>query len=106
MSFPEYGDIEEPLLCYILLRGGSQHQVRARDTYEGLADYFRLSPLERKQLRSDRNEPLWNNMIQWARRKLNENGYLALAGHGVWRLSDSGVAAAQRAASKYSEWQS
>lgn len=101
MAFPEYADIEEPLLCFIYLRGGPGHDVAASDSYRPLADYFGLSELERKQPREDRDEPLWNNMVQWARRKLNDNGYLAASRHGRWKLSDAGIAAAKRCSDKY-----
>ena len=30
-------------------------------------------------------------MVQWARRKLNERGYLSPADHGYWRLSSVGI---------------
>lgn len=95
--FPEYEEIEKPLLCLIYHSGGEKHEIRASDAYRPLADHFRLSPSERAEPRKDgREEPLWNNMVQWARRKLKDNGYLASAPHGVWRLSELGVAVAKR----------
>ena len=98
MPFPEYQDIEDPLLCEIYSSGGS---VRARDTYKPLADYFSLTPAERRMTRDEvhhdgKDEPHWNNMVQWARRKLKERGYLAHAGFGIWQLSEEGVRAAER----------
>jgi hypothetical protein len=63
MPFPQYPDLEEPLLCFIYHRGGLNHEVRARDTYSPLADLFQLSEQERKQSLEERNEPLWNNMV-------------------------------------------
>lgn len=100
--FPAYESIEDPCLCFIYLDGGADHQVRARDTYPPLADHFGLSPVERSQPRPDgRDEPLWNNMVQWARRKLKDKGYLESSPHGTWKLSDAGVFAAQRACSAY-----
>ena len=78
MPFPEYQDIEDPLLCEIFSNGG---KVRASDTYKPLADYFSLTDAERKMTRDEvhhdgRDELHWNNMVQWARRKLNDRGYL------------------------------
>jgi len=97
MPFPEYEELERPLLCYIHQNGGSKFEVQASSTYIPLADHFRLSTSERLQLRGDgRDEALWNNMVQWARRKLKDNGYLESAPRGVWRLSAAGIKAAER----------
>ena len=101
MGYPEYQDLEDPLLCYIYTNGGEQYQVRSADTYKPLADYFSLTPHEITQTRDEvhhdgRDEPLWNNMIQWARRKLKDRGYLAPSPHGTWRLSDEGLLVAKR----------
>jgi 5-methylcytosine-specific restriction protein A len=58
-----------------------------------LLPQFGLTLAERQQLRADgRDEPLWNNMIQWARRKLKDAGYLLVTKRGVWQLSPAGVA--------------
>ncbi|WP_454175056.1 winged helix-turn-helix domain-containing protein [Gordonia sputi] len=95
LAFPEYAEVETPLLCLIYGSGG---QIEAREAYEPLADYFGLSVAERSEMRTDgRREPRWNNMVQWARRKLNDQGYLERAGHGVWKLSSAGMDAANTA---------
>ena len=97
MAFPKYEEIEKPLLCLIFHSGGDKHEIQANETYQPLADCFKLSASEKTELRNDgRDEPLWNNMVQWARRKLNDQGYLASAPRGIWRLSESGIAAAKR----------
>ena len=74
--------------------------MRALDTYAPLADYFSLTELERAQsrnavLKDGRDESYWNNMVQWARRKLNERGYLTKSLHGYWKLSEKGAAKAK-----------
>lgn len=33
MSFPEYADLEKPLLCYIYFHGGSNYRVETGSTY-------------------------------------------------------------------------
>src|SRR5262245_19534120 len=102
MSFPGYDDIEDPLLCYIFFHGGLDHAVHASDTYRPLAEFFELSPVERNKLLEDESgRSIWNNMVQWARRKLKERGYLASSRYGTWRLSDTGILAAQRIQHKY-----
>lgn len=103
-SFPQYQEIEDPLLCLILFRGGPAHEVHASDTYRPLADFFSLSDSERHEVLDDgTGRSKWNNMVQWARRTLKKRGFLAAAGHGVWRLSDKGVMAAQRVQNKFAK---
>ena len=107
MAYPGYDDIEGPLLRYIYEHGGSSFEVRANSTYESLADVFRLTEIERKRSRGEahgdgRDEPVWNNMVQWARRQLKKQGYLAPSSHGKWRLSPEGVQAAKRIGAKIS----
>jgi len=106
VGYPEYQDIEDPLLCFIYQNGGANYQVHASDTYGPLADYFSLSQWERTRSRDEthsdgRDEPLWNNMVQWARRKLKDKGYLAPSPRGTWRLSEEGILAARRVCSGY-----
>ncbi|SEF40628.1 winged helix-turn-helix domain-containing protein [Billgrantia desiderata] len=96
MTYPAYEEVELPLLKLLFERGGDSRQMRAKDTYEPLADHFELSTNERVQTRDElfgdgRDEPVWNNRVQWARRKLNEYGYLADSQRGYWKLSEKGA---------------
>ena len=96
MAFPEYEEVECPLLCLLYSQHDNGYQMKASDTYKPLADHFHLSESEKTELRKDGwPAPLWNNMVQWARRKLNDSGYLEDAPRGVWKLSEAGVIAAQ-----------
>jgi restriction endonuclease Mrr len=102
MTFPAYEDIEGPLLCQILFHGGPDYEVHASDAYRPLADFFGLNASERNEVLNDgTGRSRWNNMVQWARRKLNDRDYLADSPHGIWKLSDTGVVAAQRVQHKY-----
>lgn len=101
MGYPKYEDLEDPLLCYIYKNGGDKYQVSSDSTYKPLADFFGLSREERTRTRDEihhdgRDEPEWNNMVQWARRKLKDQGYLASSPHGKWRLSEKGILAAHK----------
>ncbi len=101
MGYPKYEDLEDPLLCYIYKNGGDKYQVSSDSTYKPLADFFGLSYEERTRTRDEihhdgRDEPEWNNMVQWARRKLKDQGYLASSPHGKWRLSEKGILVAQK----------
>lgn len=96
MAYPHYDELELPLLKLVFEHGDEQHQLHATKTYGPLAAYFGLSDLEQTQSRNSilgdgRDEPFWNNMVQWARRKLNERGYLSPAPRGYWRLSAVGI---------------
>jgi 5-methylcytosine-specific restriction protein A len=100
MSYPPYDELEMPLLKLIYEIGGLNFQIHATDAYAPLAKHFDLSETERKQSRNDvnadgRDEPHWNNMIQWARRKLNEQGYLSDSPRGYWKLSEFGITKAK-----------
>lgn len=102
MAYPEYADVEEPLLAAIYLQSGLSYSVRPQETYELLADYFELTDEERNATRHQvtgdgREETYWSNRVQWARRKLKDNGFLDTnAGHGVWRLSQKGIEHAKK----------
>ena len=95
MTFPSYKEIEIPLLVYINLQGG---EVTPKDCYAHLAKDFELSNEETSLSLSeatytDRSEPKWNNMVQWARKSLVDDGYLLNAkqsGFGKWKLTDAG----------------
>ncbi len=100
VAYPHYDELELPLLKLLYEHGGELHQMRALHTYEPLANYFGLNELDRIQTRAvilgdGRDEPFWNNMVQWARRKLNARGFLITGQHGFWRLSELGIKRAQ-----------
>jgi 5-methylcytosine-specific restriction protein A len=96
MALPTYKEIEIPLLCLIYASGGARHEISSSDAYNPLADYFGLSEYERSvPLPMDQRRSQWNNMVQWARRELKDNGYLAITKRGQWRLSAAGITAAQ-----------
>ena len=107
MAFPDYKHLREALLCLIYFRGGSGHEMRSSDTYHLLAKYFDLSPQELSEMRlfkDDRQEPLWNNMVQWTRNDLRKLGYIdTMAWRGTWRLSSEGIDAAIKLSHQYSK---
>jgi len=101
MGYPKYEDLEKPLLCHIYKYGGRNFQVISESTYEPMANLFNLTHEERSRSRNEihrdgRSEPEWNNMVQWARRKLKDQGYLAPSARGQWKLSQKGILAAQK----------
>lgn len=96
MSFPSYKEIEIPLLLNIYTRGG---EVSSSSCYEPLAKEFGLTNEEMNMLLpDDTNRPQWNNMVQWARKKLVDYKYLHNAkesGLGVWKLTPDGIKKAE-----------
>jgi hypothetical protein len=88
-GLPAYREIEQALLAHLLDSG----PVEPKDVYGALADRFGLSETQRTTTRRDNSTPLWNNRVQWARRALNEKGYLAPR-RGVWALTAEGLKAA------------
>lgn len=106
MTYPHYDELELPLLKLIFEQGDEQYQLHATRCYEPLANYFGISQLEQTQSRNSvlgdgREEPFWNNMVQWARRKLKERGYLAPTPRGIWQLSDLGIEKAKPLSTGY-----
>ena len=102
MDFPEYEDMEEPLLCYIYFNGGEEYEVRPADTYDPLADYFGLSQAERNRPRPDGHSGShWQNRVQWTRQRLINHGYLDGSTRGIWRLNAQGRQRAERVAHRY-----
>ncbi len=97
MPFPECEEMDGPLLCFILLNGGSEHRVSAGSSYEPLANFFKLTENERIQRRPDGHPGLhWHNRVQWTRQRLVNHGYLDGSHHGVWKLTPEGVEHALR----------
>lgn len=98
MSYPNANEIETALLLRLYLDGGSDYQMKSSDTYQPLADQFGLSVADRVRGRTDgRSEPEWHNKIQWARNELRKANYLdESAPRGIWKLSPTGIQAAQQ----------
>ena len=102
MPFPNYEDMDEPLLCFILLNGGHDHKVATNSTYEPLADFFGLAREERVRQRYDgRGGSQWHNRIQWARQRLINHGLLDGSERGFWKLTPEGLERAKRVANRY-----
>lgn len=103
MAYPGHDEIAEALLCFILFNGGSEHAVPTGATYEPLADFFDLSPVERTVPRVDGGSGTqWQNLIQWARQRNINRGFILAppedgSERGVWTLSPEGVIRASRA---------
>ena len=94
--YPPEHEIAEVLLRYIYDHGGSSYEVTAGSTYEPLADRFGLSKEERNRTRDEefgdgKPQLAWHIKVQWARHRLNKQGYLAPSVRGYWRLSEKAL---------------
>ncbi|MEZ5212424.1 winged helix-turn-helix domain-containing protein [Gordonia sp. (in: high G+C Gram-positive bacteria)] len=96
-TLPAYAELEEPLLL-LIYRSGPHHQIKAADAYEQLADVFGLTVAERSlPVSTEPDRLLWENMVRWARRKLNDAGLLdRSAPRGLWTLSRRGLIRAEQ----------
>ena len=87
MSIPGYGTFMLPLLK--LVGGGDR---RVRDAIGELADQFRLTDEERKQLLPSGRIRLFNNRVHWAATYLVHAGLLERPQRGVLAITDRGRA--------------
>jgi hypothetical protein len=112
MPFPKSSELQEAILCFILLNGGPEHRVQSRLVYDLLADFFGLSPAERAEVRvrldpsRGGRDTIWQNRVQWARSHNILKGLMtrpAADGSewGIWALSPAGVQLAESVVNRY-----
>jgi len=105
MSYPDYSDLKNALLCFIYFNGDheSDYSIPAKETYEPLADYFELSKEEREEPHGI-NDYEWRNRVQFAKNFLKEEGSI-LDNHPsrptIWRLSTLGTTRVHKIQSTY-----
>src|SRR5690606_31591390 len=92
----------EPLLVLILSCGGADGAIHAADAYAPLANFFGLDDRSRvfsreEKFGDNRDEPYFNNLVQWARQNLIDRGDLHSTKRGIWRLTSQGRRRAERA---------
>lgn len=87
MTIPIKKDIEIPLLNVIHSLGG---EVRPSDIYETLADYFRLSKKECRELTPGGTDLKFPYMVRWTRNSLCDKGFLDGSVRGVWKITETG----------------
>jgi restriction system protein len=86
MAIPDYQSILLPLLSS--LADGQQH--RLQDLYVELADYFKLTPDERRELLPSGQQAIWHNRVGWARTYLKKAGLLAAPERATFLITDRG----------------
>ena len=96
MAYPRQTDVMLPLLAATASLGGAIRFSQMGDQLERiLADYFDLSEEDRtfshpayKKFKGQRKWRMW---IEWARKKLGEQGLYDLSTRDVWRVSPRGT---------------
>jgi hypothetical protein len=103
--FPKSRDVGEALLLLLLKHGGEHFALWAKDTYEPLADYFRLDKRERSLSRNailgdGHKEPYWHTWVQSAHKQLKKTGHIIQPNYRLWQLTEQGRSEALRIASE------
>lgn len=100
LSYPSTYSIEDPLLSYIYENGSKNHKVKSIDTYDPLADYFKLSNKQRTRTYHDiygnnQTRIYWRSLVYQAKDRLHMR-YINIGAKGIWQLSKSGVERAEK----------
>jgi restriction system protein len=86
MSIPDYQTIMLPLLKFL-----ADGQVHAkREAVQHLAEEFKLSGEERKELLPSGKQPVFGNRVGWARTYLKNAGLIKSIRHGYFAITDQG----------------
>ena len=84
---PDYQSVMLPLLTY----AGDKEEHHIRDAIERLADEFKLTEEERKELLPSGLQAIFNNRVGWANTYLKKAGLLKSTRRGHFRISDRGL---------------
>lgn len=87
MPIPDYQGIMLPLLKYV----GDQKEHSLRESIEALADKFKLSDNERKELLSSGPQAVFDNRVGWARTYLKKAGLLETTRRAFFKITDTGL---------------
>lgn len=86
-------DVKHSLLLLIYIAGGDKSSVKARHTYDILADVHSLPPSEREEERDKNQGRVWHSTVQNARKALVEEHFLEpldRVERGEWQLTVKG----------------
>ena len=88
MVIPDYQSVMLPLLKY----AGDGKEHRIRDAVEKLAEEFRLSEEERKELLPSGQQAVFKNRVGWASTYLKKAGLLNSGKKGYFSITQKGLA--------------
>lgn len=86
MAIPDYQSIMLPLLRFA--SDGNEHSLR--ESIEGLAEKFRLTATERRELLPSGQQPTFDNRVAWARTYMSKAGLLEPTRRGYFRITQRG----------------
>lgn len=89
MSIPNYQSIMLPLLK--LLADKQEHSLH--DSIENLAQIFKLSTEERKELLPSGQQPVFNNRVGWSRTYMKKAGLIETTRRGFFKITKRGLEA-------------
>lgn len=87
MAIPDYESIMVPLLE----SANDQKEHRVRDAYESLAQTFRLTEEEKRELLPSGSDILFNNRVRWALVYLKKAGLIESKRRGVFKITQRGL---------------
>jgi len=87
VPIPSVKDIQIPLLHLIHAMGG---EAKAREVYDKLANYFRLTEKEREEILPSGLSKKFDNRVQWARYSLCSQSFLDSSTRGLWKITEKG----------------
>lgn len=87
MVIPDYQSIMLPLLKY----SGDGKEHRVRDAVEKLAENFKLSEEERKELLPSGQQAVFKNRVGWASTYLKKAGLLNPGKKGYFSITQRGL---------------
>ena len=83
VELPRYDAVKEALLRYLI---EMESATVPSEAYWSLAKTFKLTADQLALKRRDGRGSAWENRVQWAKRKLVEDGIMDNGCHGVWCL--------------------
>jgi restriction system protein len=89
MSIPDYQSIMLPLLKFL----ASQQEYSLRETIENLAQEFKLSDEEKKELLPSGRQAVFVNRVGWARTYMKKAGLIESTRRGFFKITQRGMEA-------------
>jgi restriction system protein len=86
MAIPDFQTVMLPFLQVVA--DGAEHTLR--DVVEQLADYFKLTEEERKELLPSGSQFTFSNRVGWARTYMSKAGLLESSRRGFFRITERG----------------
>jgi restriction endonuclease Mrr len=87
MTIPDYQTVMLPLLKF----SADEQEHSLRDAIDTLADEFKLTEAERKELLPSGQQEVFNNRVGWARTYMKKAGLLETTRRGHFRITTRGL---------------